>query len=177
MNINEILEMARDEVVEPETIRQLMPDLSDEDFNSLEAMITIKTSNYPFENFYVFENVVRALNGIVPDTDMLEGSNPLWIWYACEIIQKLRPNMELAAEVIEYIKKVFSDEGIYFLHPYITKDKSTEINNDNWAQIYAATKHKADNGPYPIEANSFINRQAIELMKMEVYSLLKENKK
>jgi len=176
MTILEILEMAKTEVVEPETIRKLIPGISEEDFNSLEAMITIKTSNYAFENFYAFENVVHAMNGVVPDIDMIEGSSPLWIWYACEIIQKLRPNMELAAEVIQYVKKIFMDEGIYFLHPYITKNNSTEIATDSEARIYAAAKHKADNGPYPIKADSFINRQAIELLKMEVYGLKKENK-
>lgn len=176
MELTELLEISKNEIVEPETIRQLMPDLSEEDFNELEAIISVKSSNYPFENFYVFENVVHALNGMVPRVDMIEGSSPLWIWYACEIIQKLRPNMELSQEVIEYVKKIFTDEGIYFLHPYITKIDDAEIDLEEFAQIYVAAKHKAKEGPFPIEADSFINRQAIELMKMELYSENMENK-
>lgn len=170
--VENILNNAQTEVIEPETIRQLVPDLSEEEFNTLEAILTIKTSNYPFENFYAFENVVRALNGVIPRTDMIEGALPIWIWYACEIISKLRPNMEFAQEIVEYIKKIYTDEGIYFLHPYVTKN----LDMSDWTQIYAAAKHKANNGPYPIEATSFINRQAIEFLKMEIYSENQEKK-
>ena len=164
------------EVVEPETIRELLPNITEEEFNKLQATITVNSSNYPFENFYAFENVVRALNGVVPRPEMIEGARPTWIWYACEIIQKLRPKMEFAHEVIEYVKKIYSDEGIYFLHPFITKADENEIDLQAWAQIYAAAKHKATLGPFPIEADSFIDRQAIEYMKMDIYSKDQENK-
>lgn len=175
--IQNILNNASVEVIEPETIRSLIPDLTEEDFNHLQALITIKTSNYAFENFYVFENVVRALNGIVPNIKMIEGAEPEWIWYACEIIKMLRPNMELSQEVIEYIRKIYADKGIYFLHPYVTKTKGY-IDMSTYSQIYAAAKHKAINGPKPIEPNSFINRQGIEYLKIKLYSdnLLKEEK-
>ena len=172
--LENILNKSRVEVVEPETIRELLPNITEEDFNKLQAEITVQSSNYPFENFYAFENVVWALNGIVPRTEMIEGSNPAWIWYACELMQKARPNMELSHEVIEYVKKIYSDEGIYFLHPYITKANEDNIDLSAWAQIYNAAKHKATTGPFPIEADSFINRQAIEYMKMDLYSKNKE---
>jgi hypothetical protein len=171
-----ILNRAQFEVIEPETIRRLLPDISEEEFNKLEALITIKTSNYPFESFFAFENVVRALNGIVPNVNMVEGAEPEWIWFACEVFQKLRPKMEFSKEVIEYIKKIYSDAGIYFLHPYIFKNV-TDTDLSTWAQIYAAAKHKVRTGPFPIEADSFLNRQAIELMKMELYSANQEKNK
>ena len=68
-----------DSYVEPETIRDLYPNLSNRDFNKLMAVLSIKFSNYPFENFYVFENVTLALNDVVPDIRMVEGSLPKWI--------------------------------------------------------------------------------------------------
>ena len=112
--------------------------------------------------------MVRALNGVVPNIRMIEGAEPKWIWYACEIMNKLRPEMEVAQEVVEYVRFIFTDEGIYFLHPYLTKDKDTADMRAH-QQIYAAIKHKALNGPFPIEATSFINRQALELAKIQVY--------
>jgi hypothetical protein len=175
MKINELLEISKKELVEPETIRQLFPNISEEEFNKLEAIITIKTSNYPFENMYAFENTVRALNDIIPRIDMMEGAEPSWIWYTCNIMQKLRPNMELEKEIIEYIIKIFTDNGIYFLHPYIIENNKENLDT-RWADIYKAAKYKADTGPFPIEATSLLNRQAIELMKMELYSKTKESK-
>jgi len=179
MTLKELIEKSKEEVIEPETIRTLFPAISEEDFNYLEAIITIKNTNYPFENFYVFEDVVSALSGIIPKFDMLEGSEPEWIWYACDVFQELRPQMELSDEVIEYIKKIYADSGIYFLHPYITKNDTKTI-EESWKVVYNAAKHKAETGPFPIEVDddSLINRQAIEFMKMELYSKqLKEKNK
>ena len=65
-----------DEFIEPESIRQLYPTLSEIDFNCLMALLTIKTSNAPFENFYIFEKVIRSLNNIVPDFQIVEGNSP-----------------------------------------------------------------------------------------------------
>jgi len=76
MIIEELLERSNQEIIEPETIRQLLPELTEIEFNKLEALITIKTSNYPFENFYAFENVVRAINDIIPNIEMIEGAEP-----------------------------------------------------------------------------------------------------
>ena len=172
--IENLLTQSMHEVIEPETIRNLMPSAAEEDFNMMEAILTVKSSNYPFENFYAFENVVRALNNVVPRVDMLEGANPEWIWYACDIIAKLRPSMEISHEVVEYIKKIYVDEGIYFLHPHIIQN-AEDTDLSAWAQIYKAAKHKTANGPFPVEADSFINRQAIELMKIELYCENMEN--
>ena len=175
MELAKLIEQSKIEVVEPETIHRLFPKLTDEEFNKIEAMITIASSNYPYENFYAFENVVRALNDIVPIVDMIEGAEPKWIWYACNIMERLRPNMELSQEVVEYVKKIYSDEGIYFLHPYITKN-SEDPQMSEYAQIYAAVKYKAENEKNPIEPTSFINRQAIEFLKMDLYCKNKESK-
>ncbi len=165
--VENILNNAQTEVVEPETIRELLPDITEQEFNKLQALITIKTSNYAFENFYAFENVVHAVNGIVPNVNMIEGADPIWIWYACQLMDGLRPNMELSLEVIHYISKIYKDEGIYFLPPYALK--SSEVDTSTEVQILSAARHSASEGPFPIEADSFINRQAIELMKMSLY--------
>jgi hypothetical protein len=162
--VNNLLKISLEEVIEPETIRSLFPSLTEEEFNKLQATIVCYNSNYVFENFYVFENVIRALNGIIPTIDLVEGCSPEWIWYGCKVLEKLRPDMELSDEVVEYIKKIFADSGIYFLPPYAIKDK-----NSGWKQIYEAAKHKTSTGPFPIEAEDFLDRQALELMKLELY--------
>jgi len=83
--------------------------------------------------------------------------------------------MEFSREVIEYIRKIYSDNGIYILHPYVTKNIDTP-SIALYQQLYIAAEYKAKNGPFPIDSNSFINRQALELMKMVLYTKTKENK-
>ena len=167
MILDSILNNNNIEIVEPETIRRLFPHLSEEDLNYYQAQITAKTCNAPFENFYAFENVVRATNRIIPVVGMIEGAEPKWIWHSCKMIEKLRPDMEMSHEVIEYIKHIFSEDGICFLPSSV---KNTEIDLSAWHQVYKAAEYKAENGPFPIEPDSFIDRQALELMKLELYS-------
>ena len=48
------IEMFED-YVEPETIRDLFPQLSEREYNKLMALVSIKVSKAPFENFYVYK--------------------------------------------------------------------------------------------------------------------------
>ena len=150
-----------DSYVEPETIRDLYPNLSNREFNKLMAVLSIKFSNYPFENFYVFENVALALNNIVPDITMVEGCLPKWIWYAIETMSRLRPAMEYSEDVVEYIRRIFADNGVY-LYP-----RGLQIDNpilEKAEQIIdKATK-------LPLKDDSFVDRQAVILLTLNLYT-------
>ena len=150
-----------DSYVEPETIRDLYPALSNRDFNKLMAVLSIKFSNYPFENFYVFENVTLAINNIVPNISMVEGSLPKWIWYSVNTMSRLRPEMEYSDEIIEYIKRVFADSGAY-LYP-----KELKIDNPILEQ---AEKVLENITQLPLKDDSFINRQAVLLLTLNLYT-------
>lgn len=156
-DLERILEQAKEEHIEPETIRELYPNLSEEEFNQLQAIITVYTSNYAFENFYAFENVIRALNGIIPDVLNVEGNKPEWIWAGCAIMEKLRPKMELSHECKKYIQFIFEDNGIYFLPPLA-------ISSEEERQVLNKIKDVEPNGD-----GSFLNRQASHLIKLKDY--------
>lgn len=164
-----------DELIEPETIRQWFPGVTEEDFNMLMAIVTIKKSNMSFEDFYSFENTIRALNGIIPNPTLLEGALPKWIWYGCQIIQGIRPKMELSYEVIKYIEFTFTNQGIYFLPPFALHS-DVGVDMTQYQETLQKAKHRAESGPTPITPDSFVNNQAIHYLKMQLYSENQRNK-
>tara|TARA_Y100001963_G_scaffold85688_1_gene118477 strand:- start:1430 stop:1945 length:516 start_codon:yes stop_codon:yes gene_type:complete len=154
------IEMFED-YVEPETIRDLFPQLSEREYNKLMALVSIKVSKAPFENFYVFENVIRAINDVVPDPSLVEGALPKWIWYGVKIMKKLRPEQEFSDEITQYIKRIFADYGIYFYNPELN------INNPLLKQVKSIAN---DEDLLPITDESFKNRQAIHYLSLELYN-------
>lgn len=113
-------ELENEEWVEPETVRQLLG----EDTPSIEVLkqITykvIKSTEAPFVDFYVFEDVVHILNDIEPNVEAVEGSLPEHIWYALKLIDQLRPDAVYSHEVKEYITFIYRDAGILFLPPWL----------------------------------------------------------
>ncbi len=126
----------------------------DLEFDEAMSYITLVNTNYPYENFYVFENVVRALNGVSPKVELLEGTKPRWIWKACEIISKLRPKMELSIEVKEYIKFVFFDYGMYFL-------PKLAITDPHYTKLMENINSTLSSGKPLDDDESFLNRQSL----------------
>jgi len=115
MTINEII-MSTEEI-EPETIRQMFPTLNELDIEKVHAARLIIHTRFPFEDFYVFEDTVLALNGSTPDFSILQGCTPEQIWYAVDIMTKLRPQVEFSWEVQAYCKWMSNDAGVYIYPP------------------------------------------------------------
>jgi len=130
-----------DEVLEPETIRQLHPDITETEFNKTMAMKVLISTRGFWEDMYEFENMVIALNGRVPDPQQMQGCMPEEIWYALEIAHKLHPEREFADEIIEYVKYFFNQEGVYIYPAFFP------ISNP----YYSKAVYLAENGPWPLD--------------------------
>lgn len=149
--------------IEPETVRTKLPLISEEQFNRLMAKHIVENTNAPFENFRYFAATVVALNGIVPNFNIIESPDVPQIWYALKIFRNLRPNMELSEEVQIFIKLLSNEEGYYIYPPECELFFDTEY--------MKKIEDLAVNGPFPLgettdeiqaarylEIQSYINR-------------------
>jgi hypothetical protein len=127
---------------EPETIRQILPEFTDSDIEQLHAIITIAKTDAAFEDFTVFEKIVRALNRHSINFQRREGVLVKWIWYAIAIIKHLRPNKEFSHEVKEYVKFQSSEECIYIYPPEMNIPESHVALDEVIAT--------ANDGPFPL---------------------------
>jgi hypothetical protein len=123
-----------DDVLEPDTLRQLYPDLSEEEFNKTMALKVLKHTRQFWENFYAFEDITLALNDIVPDFTKLDGCTPEQIWYAVQLADQIRPGLEYSKEVQLYIKFMCNDAGVFIYppqvgleNPYLEKAKELSV--------------------------------------------------
>tara|TARA_Y100000592_G_scaffold27891_1_gene44385 strand:+ start:4847 stop:5323 length:477 start_codon:yes stop_codon:yes gene_type:complete len=150
--------LRKEEVVEPETLDMLYPDLSDMDKQTALALKVIYNNRSAFEDMDVFENIVLVLNGIDPNVYVMEGSTPEFIWKAVTIMKKIHPKVEFSNEIQEYIKAIFVDDGCRFFPP------KSGIENPLIGQV----KERAKSGPFPLKEDD-IGIQALKYLKIEHY--------
>jgi hypothetical protein len=151
--------------LEPETIRQFYPFMTDLDAEQIQVIKVLRDTRAAYEDMDVFENAVSVLNGISPNVLEMEGSEPEYIWRALDIIFRLHPDIELAWEVLMYIKYIFNDNGCYFYHPKLP------IENIFYDEIVK----RAIYGPFPIEED-FIGIQAVKYLKIQEYLKMESGK-
>jgi len=152
MNLEDLL---NEEYIEPETIKQLFPSMSDIDREKLLVLMVLKNTRAAYEDMDVFENVCMVLNNISPDVTKTEGCLPEHIWKAIKIIKRIYPNIELSEEVKTYIKFIFNDNGYYF-YP-----ENIGIENP----IIEKIKKIATEGPFPLK-ETFYEIQALKYLKL-----------
>jgi len=113
-----------DDVLEPETIRSLFPEMDEEDFNWLMALITTKKTTHFLEDMYIFENVIRALNRLPVDFSNVQGVAPKHIWYGVDLIRRISKPVDVTFswEVKKYIQYTFNEAGLFGLYPYLPID-------------------------------------------------------
>jgi hypothetical protein len=163
---DKILEIIKsDELIEPETIRQMFPTMDDSEIDKLMALTTLYHTRHMWENFYIFEDIVLALNNVKPDFAMVQGSSPEQIWYAIEIAHQIFPTREFAPEILKYVEFMFNRSGVFVYPPFL------ELLNP----YYAAAHKLALEGPFPIGDNSVEEIQAGKLLG--IYEYLKEKNK
>ena len=146
-----------DEIIEPETIHQVFPDLSTLDIQKLQVLWLLKHTRAAYEDMDVFEKVVLILNGIEPDVSKMEGSTPEYIWRAINIIKRIHPDVELADEVREYIRYTFDDNGFDFYPPGIGLNSVAGSTSGRYTQV----KRLAETGPFPLKED----RMGIQAMR------------
>lgn len=157
-----------EEYLEPETIRQILGEEAT-DLRVLEELTykVISDSEAPFVDFYVFENVVHILNGMMPDVEILQGALPEHIWYALDRISEIRKKpFEYSHEVKEYIKFYFKEAGMIFL--------PTSIFGSN--QIFDNIREIAVTGPFPFTDSTELGAQAIKYARIREYLQSKKSK-
>ena len=156
----EALEVLKsDDLIEPETIRTLFPHIPEDDMDKFMAFVTLYKNRHFWENFYIFENIVLALNDVKPDFAMLQGSTPEQIWYALDIAHSLYPAREFAPEILKYVEFMFNKFGVYVYPQYLP------IPNP----YYERANQLANEGPFPIGDDATEEIQASKLMAIRVY--------
>lgn len=156
MTIEELINL--DEPLEPETVRQLYPTLSDKDIEKILTIKVIKDTNAVFEDMDVFENASMVLNNIIPDVKKMEGAKPEHIWKALDLIGKIRPEFNLSHEVQMYIKRVFNDHGYYF-YPPLARLENVLLDDVTKASII---------GPFPLKED-FLGIQTSKYLHIQEY--------
>jgi len=152
------------DVLEPDTIRQLYPDLSEEEFNQTMALKVLKHNRHFFEDFYAFEDITLALNGVVPDFSKIEGCSPEQIWFAVNLADQIRPGLEYSKEVQLYIKFCSNDQGVFIYPPSVGLDNP----------YYEKAKQLSEQGPFPLgETTEEI--QAAKYLTIQAYLKEKAN--
>jgi hypothetical protein len=128
------------DVLEPNTIRQLYPDLSEEEFNKAMALKVLNHTRHFWEDFFSFEDITLAVNDVVPDFEMIQGCTPEQIWYSVQLADQFRPGLEYSKEVQLYIKFMCNDAGVFIYPPQVGLDNPYLEK----AMVLAA------NGPFPL---------------------------
>lgn len=148
-------DLLKEDYIEPETIKQLFPGMSDIEREKLQVLMVLKTTRAAYEDMDVFENACMVLNGISPDVNKTEGCLPEHIWKTIKIIRSMYPEIELSDEVKEYIKFIFNDNGYYFYPENIGLENP----------ILDDVKTLAEHGPFPL-AENFHGIQATKYLKL-----------
>ena len=148
------------DVIEPETLINMFPLMDSIDRQKIYVNKILKESRAAYEDLNVFENAVLVLNDISPDIGKMEGCKPIHIWKALDLIKDMHDDLELAHEVLLYIKMIHKEYGYEFYPPNIGLDE------DN--KIYEAVNQRALSGPFPL-GEDFLGLQAAKLLKIQTY--------
>lgn len=150
---------SKEEVLEPETLRQFEPDMSEEDVNQVLALATLRKTRAFWENYNVFEDTVQALNGIIPNPTVLQGCSPEQMWFALDIAHNMYPDREFSVEVLKYIEFFFNEAGVFIYPSYLP------IDNPHLSQAVTL----ATNGPFPLGEDTVEEIQAAKFLAIQEY--------
>jgi len=143
------------ELYEPETMRMLFPGFSDLEIEQLQVLQVLKVNLAFWQDYFVFENIVLALNGIKPELGFLQGCAPEQMWYAIKIVNKTFPEREFDDEIKHYIRFMSNNQGVYIYPPEIFEEKEnpyfiaaknlsdSDILTDNTVEEIQAAKYLA----------------------------------
>ena len=150
--------LEQDDIIEPEPLVQLFPDLESLDRQKLYVYRILRRTRAGYEDMDVFENIVLVLNDINPSVDSMEGTTPEQIWKAIGIITEIYPDVEFSHEIIMYIKMMCNEAGCYFYPENLGLDN----------EYISSIKKLAANGPFPLNED-FLGVQASKYLKIVNY--------
>jgi hypothetical protein len=97
---------------EPETLRA---EIDLDDIEIVQALQVLCRTNYPFEEWHVFENVVHALTGNVVHFGSLQPVEMDEAACAIKLMREIRPKQEFDDEVCGYLAACAKHAGIVYL--------------------------------------------------------------
>ena len=162
MQIKDIITLDPVEYPDTEILREDFADIDENRWSFLQAILTLKKDPRAWEDFYIFEDIITALNYEIPDFTTLEPPNAEQLWNGILLMAKIMPRLPFSFEVKTYAKRVFNDNGMY-VYPIVIDD--TE---DNKAML-KEVRDRMESGPFPLKDDNVIDLQASHLMAVELY--------
>lgn len=86
-------------------------------WNILRAIQALRSSQYPYQDYHVFEKTVLALNKSNPNWEFIERCDPEEIAYAITCIKEMFPSAEFSKDVPKYIAVIAASDGFVVLPP------------------------------------------------------------
>ena len=112
--IDKILESI--EPIESETLKQVYG-ISEDKLDLAHAMQSLVHSTRYWEDSFVFEKIVRAINGLSVNFVNLQGVRPEHIWSALKVSKEVWPEREFSWEVQKYVQWISNEDGLY-VYPF-----------------------------------------------------------
>ncbi len=169
MTIKDIITLDPVEYPDTEILREEFADIDEGRFSFMQALITCKKDPRPWEDFYIFENIITALSYEVPDFTVLEPPNAEQLWHGILLMAKMMPRLPFSFEVRTYARRVFNENGV-FIYPEVIDNS-----NDNKIML-GEIRDKMESGPFPLKDDTVIDIQASHLMAVELYHGIESGK-
>ncbi len=101
--------------LEPETIQIKIGELTPSEENAIEALRTLYASNLPWEDPFVFENIVDALNDNPVNPDIVTKPDIDEIMYGVVCMNEIKPEMTFSDDVLAFIAAIAMHDGFVWL--------------------------------------------------------------
>lgn len=154
------------EFYEPETIRFLFPQLTEEEQEQLQVLQALTYNLAFWQDPFVFENAVLSINGVKPEVGFMQGCTPTQIWYAAYLVNQAFPDREYEPEIKTYIRFMSNQQGVYIYPPQIFKESENPY-------YKKALELEAENTP--LGDSSIAEIQAGHLATIQLYIRLKQD--
>jgi len=104
-------------ITDTETFPTLFPELTQPQADVMSVFKCLSSSLIPWDDPYVFENVVDAINGNPIDTDEETQPDMDDIMYAMYIMESIRPGVPYSSSIAKYIAARAMVEGLLYIPP------------------------------------------------------------
>lgn len=166
MNVKDLIDLDEHDFIDNEVLRSEFSELDEGQWSFMQSIILCKKDPRPFEDFYIFENVITGLNFEEPDFGNLDPPSAEQLWHGIKLMHMLVPKMKFGFEVKIYAKRIFNERGVYF-YP-------EEIDDD--PESLKKVVDKANNGPFPLKSDDLIDIQASHFLALDMYHQMEMGK-
>jgi hypothetical protein len=150
--------------------------------NMLEAMVTLQVTDLPWTEPPVFEKIVWALNGHVPNMFLMEKPPSYYVAYAIVIMSSLNKTNGFDDEVKRYIASVLADDGLCvasgpltMVQPFLDRLLPDNFKSEKEAIMKVWEKRQATNlMDLEVDAADLVSAQVSKLAVIELYLRRKE---